>query len=1051
MMDTTIQHTNTTIQHTNTTIQHTTIEHTNTTIQHTNTTMEPNDSYSTNHQILGNEWKGMEEKLGDNGEITSMMASSTSNIVNNTIDILNEQISFPKTFPEGYCEIRNNPELLEKSGLLETKLEYVSILPKKMNKTETMKLNITKGKYADELKKITTGDADLEDPTVFKSIGDGFIEFKFLGLIMHLNRLMGSKKSSSKKSSSKKSVTNTKKSVINTKKSSLKKTDEELEEERYEAFIGIGKLISMIESVKVIHHTIKGEPIQVPQVILNDLSFKYTEFCESISFDYSCAAKKYPSLFYTTKYDKILPGMSHKLYESQARMLEFVKDNFNNPFVCVFNTLMGMGKTWIAGYIGYQVYLTNIKFSTVRGFRPKTFIYTCPEILKSVREIVGRISYLQHVPFAVAFIEAGKLKIKEHNNCKGGKKPTIILAGVQATIELLKSTYVQKIKRKDICGNVHEEVLWSIEPQNNILFYDENTVGLDNEQSQMASYLSEIYRHLPSQSIFSSATHPDIEHLDSLREYATSKFGEDIVFETINYSKVLIGTQLNRMNSEMVIPHAQCNTRDVLRRFIDEVANDRMKKKFYTLSLVIKMHEKLIALSVKIPTHLDFRNWMDCLDHRNQESIQNLGIEYLELIYQLSESRTDVIELFNNITYTNVQINYNDLVATSLVLDGQTFISCRDPQSELLAKFSGHFARVMERLHVRSFDEFYSKYKKIMEEQEKKAKSSQKAKSSTSEKISKLDRLIDQLQDASQVSIPEIPSDLKLGKNKVSMPINITDWDGIIADDQLKLAALMGIFIYSERTHRTYHNFVMDKIRNNCAVYVFADSTLNYGNSFPFNNGIILSSMASHSSNTLLQLMARAGRPGISHSAIIYADDAVLTKVLSAIYDETLPDYELMNLNRAIEMAQQREIHEVELLHEREIAEVIAREVRELREARELEAKTLREAREAEARTVREAEHAEHAEQAEHAEHAEQARLRSEQEALLNSRWRRSGTPAQPLPLPLPLPQALPQYQTQPQTQSNGNRTWGSTNDRTEQNSNSNSNNWSRSQRVPKF
>lgn len=87
------------------------------------------------------------------------------------------------------------------------------------------------------------------------------------------------------------------------------------------------------------------------------------------------------------------------------------------------------------------------------------------------------------------------------------------------------------------------------------------------------------------------------------------------------------------------------------------------------------------------------------------------------------------------------------------------------------------------------------------------------------------------------------------------------NWDNIIAPDIVKFAALFGIFIYSEETHHTYNDFVNDVISRGGGVYVFADSTLNYGNSFPFNNGIITDDMATHSDKTLLQLMSRAGRP----------------------------------------------------------------------------------------------------------------------------------------------------------------------------------------------
>jgi len=260
----------------------------------------------------------------------------------------------------------------------------------------------------------------------------------------------------------------------------------------------------------------------------------------------------------------------------------------------------------------------------MRGFREKTFIYTCPETLKSVRHIVGRILHHHNVSFAVAFLEAGKLVIKKQNGCKGNnQKPTVILAGVQATIELLKEDF-------DNCDRRNKDN-YIIKKEDNIVFFDEPTMMMDLEDSPMVPYLCEFYRNLPSQTILSSATLPDIEHMPSLRTYATSKYPE-ISFRTINYSKVVIGTQLNKLNGEMFIPHYHCEDILSMMRFIDIIESNLMYKKFYTIPLVRAMYEKIVELGLNLPTNLVFDTWMGELAHRNQESVQNLGIKYLRFI-----------------------------------------------------------------------------------------------------------------------------------------------------------------------------------------------------------------------------------------------------------------------------------------------------------------------------------------------------------------------------------------------------------------------------------
>ena len=203
----------------------------------------------------------------------------------------------------------------------------------------------------------------------------------------------------------------------------------------------------------------------------------------------------------------------------------------------------------------------------MRGFRPKTFIYTCPEILKSVREQVGRILFTHKIPFAFVFMQDGKMIMRRNYNCIG-KRPVVILAGVLSTIEILKNE--QKIEQG-----------YELDSKDIVLFYDENTIGLDVYPSPMLYYLCEFLKYLPSQTIFSSATHPDIESIVGLERYINLKYSNSVM-RTINYSKVLIGTQLHTLKGELYIPHNNCEEISELERFIVMIEKNLIYKKFYT-------------------------------------------------------------------------------------------------------------------------------------------------------------------------------------------------------------------------------------------------------------------------------------------------------------------------------------------------------------------------------------------------------------------------------------------------------------------------------------
>ena len=102
------------------------------------------------------------------------------------------------------------------------------------------------------------------------------------------------------------------------------------------------------------------------------------------------------------------------------------------------------------------------------------------------------------------------------------------------------------------------------------------------------------------------------------------------------------------------------------------------------------------------------------------------------------------------------------------------------------------------------------------------------------ERCSRLDRQRDAANDTTTTIQVGIPSQYMLRKGGSSITIGSVNWDEIQADDLLKIAALFGVFVYSEESHHTYHDFVTEVISKGQAIYVFADSTLNYGNSFPF-------------------------------------------------------------------------------------------------------------------------------------------------------------------------------------------------------------------------
>ncbi len=773
----------------------------------------------------------------------------------------------------------------------DTEAEIIANKMSSLKKTDLVKIQTANSRNSKIIKDLEPLTNIIPSPLSDISI----IEFEIVKLISHMDWLIKNLRINSK-------------SVLSDEDRIL------IEEPYYEAFFGVGKIIEGLQTLKV-RDDVFNDIKPVPLIIIADLANKYKQFSNFVSsspieLDYEKSSRRYPRIFYKTKYDNFLPGMSVKPYQSQEELLKFVSKGIkeSTPFVCVNNTVMGMGKTTLVAILGRLIEKLE---ASKQEDEKKTLIYVCPEELRSVREVVGSVLHYLEMDYAFAYTQGNPNKngettvvIREQNRCKrSSRKPKVILASVSALIEMLG---------REINFNKHHKgrnYNYVFKPDNIVLFYDEITIGLDREQSTMVPIISKIYSLLPPQTIFASSTHPPIEHLESLQTYLREKNSEKysgIVFKTINYSKILIGTQLNKMDGTMFIPHSNCHCPIELARFIQIVDSNSILKKHYTLSLVNQMYEKLIQIGIEIESGLEFRNYMDVPNHRNQESIQNLGMEYLKLVLEESRKDSTIIEKFNNIVATNVPINYSNLIETSRVLKGQTFISCSNPYSEMMKHFGTYFQNVLVHMGFNGFDDMYQNYVEQLAKSEKKLESGIQT-------GSKLDRMKEEFE-CKQDSMSNaflgatIPSEFLLGNigKKVSIPINYTEWNDIVASPFEKLAFMFGIVIFSEFSHRTYHDLVVDLISGGDnkmggrAVYVFVDETFNYGNSFPFNNGIILKDMAHHSAKTLCQLMARAGRPGISDCAIIYADEEIYTVISNSIHDPSYVDYELINFNLAV-------------------------------------------------------------------------------------------------------------------------------------------------------
>ena len=175
------------------------------------------------------------------------------------------------------------------------------------------------------------------------------------------------------------------------------------DETLFDIWFGVGKFICQLRSLKVRNGYTADSDCDVYPLLINDLLYGYNNFIQKFvsRLKYDIVSKEHAQLFLKTSFDNILPGASAKPYDSQNEMLEFFRENISRPYLCVYNTIMGMGKTTTVIALVQILARLNPK---------KTFVYVCPEGLSAVRERIGSLLKQEKCLFAIASLdgEAGE-------------------------------------------------------------------------------------------------------------------------------------------------------------------------------------------------------------------------------------------------------------------------------------------------------------------------------------------------------------------------------------------------------------------------------------------------------------------------------------------------------------------------------------------------------------------------------------------------------------------------------------------------------------------
>jgi energy-coupling factor transporter ATP-binding protein EcfA2 len=678
---------------------------------------------------------------------------------------------------------------------------------------------------------------------------------------------------------------------------------EDMEESAVYALIfGISKVIHGLQTATVRDiRTSKHGPVH-PQLI-KDLHRAYQAFAKRTKYSILTAAKKYPKLLLKTPYDHILPGLAMAPYESQLRIIELLQLHREKGLFACLNTLTGEGKTTLV------VAIAQLAMNLSSYHTQYEVIYCCSEKLKTVRQQVGKHAYTGSIPFGVAVTDpvSEEVRITDSYNCKRMKHDRVLtIADIVSTIKLLSNPPPP--------GREY------------ILFFDEPTVGLDQPDSPMISYLSSVYALAPRLTLFSTATAPERESIPLLETLFRTKWPEAHV-EFIKSKKVLIGSEIASLEGAIYLPHQGCRTVEEFNAVLKSVEGNAFLQKCYTANIVFEMYQTLRILkteySISIESAPSFEEYMMIPGNMNQQAIGSIALVYLRLISSLN--RADIVTAFCAPSFKKPGIRFEEL-ASKGILENQTLLVTTDPLSFFDTHFTAYLNEVHEELQMprRSFSELFLRYDALRLEYEEKRKKimekvAEKAGSSSRQEKNGMDYEMERQQRLSELTVPTlgieerwiIGSSAYLKARKSTTPPRLTpvleniDWTRITCEDRHSMGLALGVGIFSpSRMDLSYTRTVIDLASNGLLAYLIADDDICYGTNYPIENVIVDDTcLTRHSVKTVFQVFARAGRPGKSWKASIYAADAVLDMIRRSVHLTKEEDLEVENMNIALEGA----------------------------------------------------------------------------------------------------------------------------------------------------
>lgn len=646
----------------------------------------------------------------------------------------------------------------------------------------------------------------------------------------------------------------------------------------------------------------------VSKTCMDDLKKLYGRLKTKCNFKFDTLAKKYPKFLLHTQFDNIFGTTAIDLYPSQKEFAEFLRNN--DEYLLSLMASIGAGKTTnIVALSAYVSFLRNNQ--KTESNKDLQVLAVCS--ISQVREHFGKLLYNSVIPFGIAITdETNTVRIIDNYICKSPKDRITIISDISTAISLLK------------------------EDSNYILFVDEPTVGADIPDHPITLAIMRLMTLAPKRTILCSATMPEFDEIPQVVTDFKTKH-KNAVVKTIYSNHTMIGCELVKEDNTIFLPHNNCKSVAELNRIINSIEKNAFMHRMYTVKILYLLNDLMIENGVN--PNVDLEKIFENMPKVTQTDVQQIAIDFLKLLAKTDDSivqkvckpiqretqskavkASDSDEGFawdsssdsNEVEQSDVSYTENKLFTTDaykflghcLAVYKNPVNKAKDISTELLKNNTDDASKIIHKFkaETQKYNNSLTMIDKEIKNEEEKTKKLQDFEKNKPQLIFPKEFQVnsyDHLNLFSKDKLATIDKKMIQFENDLTiLPLetNVPDW-------VMKLMFCnVGIF---DPTNLllcpTYNETVSNMASLGQLAFMFSNDSICYGINYPFSSVIVDDEIAKERSiGTIIQLLGRTGRVGVSWKGEGYIGQETEKKIMKFIHGDTTDMImEAVNMNKA--------------------------------------------------------------------------------------------------------------------------------------------------------